>query len=41
MLAGIIHILNQHDTIAAVEERVQANEIKNVRVESLKNWVIK
>ena len=39
MLAGIINILNQHDTIAALEERVEANETENVtrniRVESL------
>ena len=45
MLAGIINMLNQHDTIAALEERVQANDIenvtRNVRVESLENWVMK
>ena len=45
MLAGKINILNLHDTIAALEERVQANEIENVTrnasVESLENWILK
>ena len=45
ILAGIVNILNQHDTVAALEERVNKNAIenvtRNVRVESLENWVTK
>ena len=45
ILAGIVNILNQHDTVAALEERVNMNAIenvtRNVRVESLENWVTK
>ena len=43
ILAGIVNVLNQHDTIADLEERVEIKAIEDVtldvRVESLENWV--
>ena len=45
LLAGVVNILNQHDTIVNLEAGVKANTIDNVttkvRLESLENWVLK
>ena len=45
LLAGVINILNQHDTIVEFEDRVRTNKIETVtikvRLESLENWVLK
>ena len=43
LLAGIIKIINQHDALANLEEKVKNAESENVsnklRIESLENWV--
>ena len=45
LLGGIINILSQHDTIAALEERMKSIEHENVtsknRIESLEEWIQK
>ena len=43
VLAGIINITSQHDTIAELESRIKALEHNDIthrsRIESLENWV--
>ena len=45
LLAGIIKILNQHDLINTLEERVEAIKHENItsklRLESLESWMVK
>ena len=45
LLGGVINILNQHDRISEMENKLKEVEVQNVtnilRVESLENWVVK
>ena len=44
ILSGIINIVNQHDTIKELEERVRSRDHTNVsnqsRLENLESWVL-
>ena len=45
LLGGVINILNQHDKISEMENKLKEFEVQNVtkmlRVEYLENWVVK
>ena len=45
LLGGIVNILNQHDLIEALEDKVNSLEIDNqtnkTRIESIENWLLK
>ena len=44
LLAGIVNILNQHDMIEALEQKVDAigieNKTNDTRIESIENWLL-
>ena len=45
LLSGIMNILNQHDVIEALEEKLESFQIENktinTRIESIENWLLK
>ena len=45
ILAVVLNILHQHDTIEEIEKSVTTSELQNLsnklRIESLENWVLK